>query len=49
MGNSCTCIKDSKENEIETIGFATQKTNEVIKIQSTFRGYQARKQLKELK
>ena len=49
MGNSCTCIKDANENEVETFGLKGAKMNMVIKIQSAWRGKMARGILKQLK
>jgi len=49
MGNACTCIKDANENEVETFGFKGAKLHMIIKIQNNWRGYLARKTLKQLK
>ena len=46
MGNTCTCIDDQKDkNELKTVqnkDYIQEK--EIIKIQASFRGHQARKQ-----
>lgn len=49
MGNSCTCIKDNNEGEVETLQFKDNKLNKVIKLQSAFRAFLARKKLNDLK
>jgi hypothetical protein len=46
MGNSCTCIKDQNENEVETFGFKGAKLHSIIKVQTAFRGFLAKKKLK---
>ena len=48
MGNSCACIKDANENEIETFGFKGAKLGMIVKIQTNWRGYLARKKLRSL-
>lgn len=49
MGNSCTCIKKSNENELETFEFHGARLGLIIKIQSIWRGYSTRKQIKTTK
>ncbi len=49
MGNSCTCIKDANENEVETFNFKGAKLQMFIKIQKTWRGHKARKAVKKMK
>ena len=50
MGNSCHCIKNDKENEIETVqSNRTLKLSNVIMIQAIVRGFLARRRLKKIK
>ena len=49
MGNSCTCIKDANESEVETFNFKGAKLEMIIKIQKTWRGFKARKALRDMK
>ena len=46
MGSSCTCIKESNENEVETFGFHGARLQLIIKIQKVWRGHLTRKQLR---
>ncbi len=51
MGNTCTCFDENKDKgEFKTTESQNLlKEQEVIKIQASYRGYQARKDYKEQK
>ena len=49
MGNSCACIKDANQNEVESIVNHTDKISVVIKIQKAIRGFLARKRYHSMK
>ena len=53
MGNACTCINEESKDRDEFKSNTTEKLaiNEesVVKIQSNYRGFKARKQYKQMK
>ncbi len=49
MGNSCTCIKDTNQNEVETFDIKEIKVDKVVLIQKNWKGAMARQELKKLK
>ena len=53
MGNACTCINEDQKDRDEFKSATTEKLpiNEesVVKIQTNYRGWKARKQYKEMK
>lgn len=44
MGSTCSCVRENSEIEVDIIkGMKQEKMNSIIKIQSNYRGFKARK------